>query len=86
MFAATKEVLQEPFCTEIGISSSEQKELVCCWKCISMNIVEVCAENVSQTDPDWNVFHLWKLNSISIYPIPTLFDCLSVIDTYVPKR
>ena len=41
MFVATKEVLLESFCTETGISFSGQKELVCCWKCISMNIVPV---------------------------------------------
>ena len=42
MFVVAKEVLQEPFCTEIGVSGSGQKVLVCCWKCISMHIVEVC--------------------------------------------
>ena len=41
MFIVAQEVLQEPFRTEIGVFSSGQKELVCCWKCISMNIVEV---------------------------------------------
>ena len=34
MFVVVKEVLQEPFCPEIGVPGSEQKELVCCWKCI----------------------------------------------------
>ena len=34
MFVAVKEVLQEPFCSEIGVPGSGQKELVCCWKCI----------------------------------------------------
>ena len=32
MFVAVKQVLQEPFCPEIGVPGSGQKELVC-WKC-----------------------------------------------------
>ena len=42
MFVAAKKVLQEPFWTETGIPGSGQKELVCCWKCISIHKVEVC--------------------------------------------
>ena len=59
MFDAAKEVLQEPFCTEIGVSCSGQKEL-CCWKC--MNIVPVHGKSVYQKgliDQNWE--HLkWK--------------------------
>ena len=62
MFDAAKEVLQEPFCTEIGVSFSGQKELVCSWKCIRMNIVPVHGKSVYQKgliDQNWE--HLkWK--------------------------
>ena len=107
MFVAAKEVLQEPFSTEIGVYCSGQKELVCCWKCISMNVVPVhwkCVYRKGLINQNWEhikwksvtetyqnrsrleCLNLWKLNSISIYPISTLFDCLSIVDTYLPKR
>ena len=62
MFVASKEVLQEPFCTEIGVSCSGQKELVCCWKCISMNIVPVhrkCIYRKGLIDQNWENIK-WK--------------------------
>ena len=62
MFVAAKGMLQEPFCTEIGVSCSGQKELVCCWKCISMNIVPVhgkCAYWKGLINQNWE--HIkWK--------------------------